>query len=122
MPRCQIESFPMGPDDPQPYLACRAISLWRLPCAFLPSKVTPLSDSLLASNLAEGFIEETDTLVHVGFANIHGRGHADGVAVEAAFADEQAVGACALHDLICFLRGGLFGLAIFYEFERLQQA
>src|SRR6202453_529500 len=74
----------------------------------------------LYPDLAEGFIEETDTLVRVGFGNVHGRGHADGIAVEAAFADEQAVGAGAFHDLICFLRGRLFGFAVFHKFECLQ--
>src|ERR1700733_10454167 len=78
--------------------------------------------SILYADLAEGFVEEADSFVHVGLRNIHGRSHADCVAIEAAFADEQAVGACSLHDLICFLRGGLFGLAIFNEFEGLHHA
>src|ERR1700735_1171076 len=111
----------MGPGVLQPYRVCPAILLWRLPCVFLPS-MSPLSDSLLTTDLAERFIEEADAFVHVGFGDIHGRSHADGVAVEAAFADEEAVGAGTFHDLICLLRGGLFCLTVFHKFEGLHHA
>jgi len=74
------------------------------------------------TDLAEGFVEELDGFVDVGLGGVEHGGHAQGVAVEAAFADEQAVLAGALHDLGGGFGSGLFRFAVLHEFERLHQA
>jgi len=42
---------------------------------------------LLRRDLRERFVEQPDAFVHVGLGDVHRRGHADHVAVQATFAD-----------------------------------
>ena len=73
-------------------------------------------------NLGEGFVEEFDGDVDVGFGGVEHGGEAERVAVKAAFANEKTVLAGALHDLGGGFGSGLFGFAVFDEFQSLHQA
>src|SRR5467141_3064099 len=59
-------------------------------------------------DLTERLVEELDGFVDVGLGRVQHGGEAEGVAVEAAFADEQAILARALHHLGGGFGGGLF--------------
>src|SRR5689334_5271177 len=73
-------------------------------------------------DLAEGAVEQLDGFVHIRLGGIqHGR-EAESIAVEAAFADEQAILARALHHLCGGFGGGFFRLAVLHEFERLHES
>src|SRR5260370_34455619 len=73
-------------------------------------------------DLIEGLIEELDGFIDVGLGGVQHGSHADGVSVEAALADEQAILARALHHLGGGFGSWLFGLAVFDQFERLHQS
>src|SRR5260370_42162085 len=73
-------------------------------------------------NLAKRSVEELDGFVDVGLGRVQHGGEAKGVAVQAAFANEQAVLASALHHLRGSFGSGLFRLAVFHQFERLHQS
>src|SRR5260370_28527111 len=73
-------------------------------------------------DLTERLVEELDGFVDVGLGRVQHGGEAQGVAVQAALANEQTVLARALHHLRGRFGGGLFRLAVFYQFERLHQS
>src|SRR5208282_4622050 len=53
----------------------------------------------LHHNFTERFVEQADGFVDVGFGGVEHGGEAEDIAHEAAFADEEAIVAGALHDL-----------------------
>src|SRR6266446_1019453 len=79
-------------------------------------------DSGSVFQFVEGFVEELNGIVDVGFGSVEHGGEAKDVAIEAALADEEAVVAGALHNLCGGFGRGLFGLAVFDEFEGLHEA
>src|SRR5947207_11932876 len=64
-------------------------------------------------NLTEGLVEELDGFVDVGLGRVQHGGEAQGIAVEAALANEQAVLARALHHLRCSFGSRLLRLGSF---------
>src|SRR5216683_974463 len=74
--------------------------------------------SSLILNLTERLVEEFDGFVDVGLGGVQHGGEAKGVAVEAAFSDEQAVLPGALHHLRRGFGSGLLGPAVFHELKR----